>query len=458
MLVKIAKIFHLRKSTDPRLVISSRQTFLDRNRNLNLSTIEEETKMSDLDKIYKALRLVPEFDGNPNVLTRFLKLCDQLVVEFCGQASNELSKCALINGILNKITGSAARLINSNGISCDWQGIRSSLVNNFADQRDETALYNDLAILSQGSSSAQEFYERCQNLYSTIMTYVSLHDTVQTTIDAKRDLYRKLTLQAYVRGLNDPLGSRIRCMRPETIEKALEFVHDETNTIYLQNRNQRLPDKKVINSMHVPNHFVSGFKIPNQSFSTPTFKPINYSTPGPSRPQMIPPSAPQLRQNFYQPRQFGPTRTQQIFRALPPNYNPQHSNFQMNSRPNPQTGNNQPRPMSGVSHFVTRPLPPTQSAFTGHNWQKSGNPPPTNYFKSKEVNYNNCTDDSYYVEYTDYYEPYYDNYEYVDYQQPYENSLQERIEYPTETPHVEVDSVKCKEQDFSGDQQSDTLK
>lgn len=179
MLIKIAKIFHLRKSKDPRIVTSSRQLFIDSRRDISLSIIEEieeETNMSELDTIYKALRLVPEFDGNPNVLTRFLKLCDQLVDQFCNASSSELSRCALLNGILNKVTGSAARLINSNGIPSDWQGIRTALVNNFADQRDETSLYNDLAILSQGSSTAQEFYERCQNLYNTIMTYVSLHN------------------------------------------------------------------------------------------------------------------------------------------------------------------------------------------------------------------------------------------------------------------------------------------
>lgn len=120
-----------------------------------------------------------------------------MVVQFCSASSSELSRCALLNGILNKVTGPAARLIISNGIPSDWQSIRTALVNNFADQQDETVLYNDLAILSQGSSTAQEYYERCQNVYGIIMTYVSLHDILEITINAKRDLYRKLTLQAY---------------------------------------------------------------------------------------------------------------------------------------------------------------------------------------------------------------------------------------------------------------------
>lgn len=370
---------------------SSRNICLDRRRNISLSdlnSIEEETMSAELDNIYKALRLLPEFDGNPNVLTRFIHLCDQLATEFCTQKNSELCRSAFINGLLNKIVGPAARLINTNGIPNDWNAIRNALVNNFSDQRDETALYNDLALLTQGSCSAQEFYERCQNLFSTIMTYVSLHETVQTTISAKRDLYKRLTLQAYLRGLNDPLGSRIRCMRPETIEKALEFVHEEHNIIYMQNRNQRLPDKRMF-PMHTPN------------FSDNAPKAISYGLSGPSRHQYSAPTPPQWKPNFYQPRNFGPTRTQQIFRAAPPNYNP-NQGFRTPVR-NPVPQNQQPRPMSGVSHYATRNLPPT-SFLRGHDWTKSGNPPPSNYFKTREVNFNDC------LGYEDPHDNYYDYY------------------------------------------------
>ena len=104
---------------------------------------------------------------------------------------------------------------------------------------------NDLVLLSQGSDSPQQFYEKCQNLFSSLITYVSLHENVLTTVEAKRDLYKKFTLQAFVRGLKDPPGSRIRCMRPESIEKALEFVHEEQNVVYLQQHSSQIPDKKL---------------------------------------------------------------------------------------------------------------------------------------------------------------------------------------------------------------------
>lgn len=349
--------------------------------------------MSEIETVYKALRLLPEFDGNPNVLTRFIKLCDQLVNEFVrNEAGCELRNLALLNGILNKVTGPAARLINSNGIPDSWQGIRSALINSFADQRDETSLYNDLALLTQGSSSPQEFYESCQSLFSTIMTYISLHETVGSTIESKRTLYKKLTLQAFLRGLRDPLGSRIRCMRPETIEKALEFVHEEVNTLYLQRRNDNFSEKK-----NIPPHGQIGqpFKFPNTQVSSSP-RPPTFNTPGPSRqlPQRVPIWRPPQNLQYR-----GPSRTQQVFGAQLPNYRPSTNVFKLAPRNSVPDAINTVKPMSGVSHYVSKPMP-----VRGHDWSKFGNPPPTNYFRSREANFNyfynepTCDSPDYYYE------------------------------------------------------------
>lgn len=151
--------------------------------------------MTSADLIYKTLRLVPDFDGNSHILPRFIHLCDQIVAEYIDARPNDaLARLCLINGILNKITRPAARIINSNGIPEDWASIKNSLINNFSDQRDETTLYNDLMLATQGNHSPQEFYDHCVNLFSTIMTYITLHESVSTTIKAKRTLYRKLTI------------------------------------------------------------------------------------------------------------------------------------------------------------------------------------------------------------------------------------------------------------------------
>lgn len=346
-----------------------------------------------IDIIYKALRVVPEFDGNPHVLTRFINLCDQIIIaHFDVTPGHDLENLSLLNGILNKITGPAARLINSQGISDTWSGIRSALINNFADHRDETALYNDLSMQTQGSSTPQEFYERCQNLLSTIVTYITLHESIATTIESKRELYRKLTLQCFLRGLKEPLGSRIRCMRPESMEKALEFVQEELNILYLQQRNEGGPNKKDWQSNTNPNSqkaFIA---------NTPNYNQL-LNIPGPSRQLPVPHHQPPMWKPQFNPapRQpyQGPSRTQRMFGAPPPNYNPNSNVFRIPNRPQaphqPTFKYGAPRPMSGVSHFSYKPLPPS-----GHDWRKFGNPPPTNYFKTREMNFNHTDPDQYY--------------------------------------------------------------
>lgn len=357
-----------------------------------------------IDSIIRAFKLVPEFDGSPNALIRFLSLCDKLVIEYIStEPGNELPNAALINGILNKITGPAARTLATNGVPSDWSGIRTTLVNTFSDHRDETTLYSDLSHLTQGSDTPHVFYEKVQNLLSYIITYVELHETVETTIQSKRSLYKNLALKTYLKGLDEPLGSRIRCMRPPTIETALTYVQEEMNVLYMQRNLQRKP---MPISATLPNN-----QIPSKPF---TFE--RSFVPHMSRPKF---GIPQPDMNRPRPIYQGPSRTQQMFRALP------RSNMSTGFRIAPrqpviqQFHNNRaqgPQPMSGISHPVARPLPLTRQF---HDWRIHGNPPPNNYFKTREVNTNEIYEPTYDYEY-DYYDSYYDqneiNNEYYDYE------------------------------------------
>lgn len=381
--------------------------------------LEPVTMAHDPDAIYKALRMVPDFDGNPNILTRFIKLCDQIVEAYMSnEPGNELTNLCLLNGILNKITGTAACTINSNGIPDNWLGIRNALINSFSDQRDETALYNDLSIASQSNKTPQEFYAHCQSLLSTIMTYVSLHEVIGTTVEAKRELYRKVAMQAFVRGLNEPLGSRIRCMRPDSIEKALEFVQEELNVMYVQQRSEHPKAPQ--------NHRVTIPPMPTPSVGYVPPRPINIpqapAWPAPIASQPPPPVQPFRFNNQNNPRPQAqnrmPSRTQQMFRALPPNYNPRSNVFRLPPRDNSQF-NTAPRPMSGVQSFTPRVLPNLNQ----------------NFSQSHELNMNAC------APYTEpYYSGYYAESDYICYE-PYYAHYSDFNEYDNAGHYSELNSI-----------------
>jgi hypothetical protein len=221
-------------------------------------------------------------------------------------------------------------------------------------------------------------------------------------------------------------------MRPETIERALEFVQEELNTMYLQHRNDHLPDRRGPIKANHPHPGQSKLFNVNHNMPQPSYnKPFNFSTPGPSRfHNTLPPAPYQLRQNFSQFNQAGPSRTQQMFRALPPNYNPNNA-----FRPPPRnTATQYPRPMSGVSHFSTKPVRPNTFGNNVHDWNKSGNPPPSNYFRTREMNFNNCmTYEPHDYHYPDEYNmPYCDYYDYSDYHYN-EYDSQSHDQYPQVT-------------------------
>lgn len=396
------------------------------------------------DEIYKALRLVPEFDGNPNILTRFIKICDQIVAAYMSsEAGSELANLCLINGLLNKITGTASSTINSNGIPDSWLGIRAALINNFSDQRDETALYNDLSIASQGNRSPQEFYDHCQTLLSTIMTYVSLHEPISTTIEAKRTLYKKVAMQAFVRGLKEPLGSRIRCMRPDSLEKALEFVQEELNVMYIQQRGDpakvQQPNRVT---MPPPN---AGF-LPPRPFNPPQVP--NWPAPFSQRPVHQPPQPFRFNPMQTQPQNRMPTRTQQMFGARPPNYNPQSNVFRLpprNNHPNSST----PRPMSGVQAYTPRILPQANQSF----------------YRPREMHMNECSpytgdlyyDNNYYVQPEYYYDMTMTTDNYTEYAQATEQPIDTEVIYDYQ-PVDDVVPSTSEQPDFQSDQKSQKSK
>lgn len=72
------------------------------------------TLVPDLDSIFIALGVMPEFNNNLNVITIFkTNNCDQLTAIYI---ANKLDHLRLTNRILNCITGHAARTLTTNGL------------------------------------------------------------------------------------------------------------------------------------------------------------------------------------------------------------------------------------------------------------------------------------------------------------------------------------------------------
>lgn len=87
-------------------------------------------------KIFKYLKFIPEFDGNPAELQRFLSTSENIVNDFYDIKNvNNFLNTYIMNSIINKLTGTAKIVINIQNVH-SWLELKQTLTNHFADQRE----------------------------------------------------------------------------------------------------------------------------------------------------------------------------------------------------------------------------------------------------------------------------------------------------------------------------------
>jgi hypothetical protein len=237
--------------------------------------------MNQLQLFEIALRVVPTYDGKVNSLYRFISAIDSIVEQYYDVANpDNFQNVIVTNGIISKLIGKASEVIDINAAR-NWNEIKTALIENFADQRDENSLNRDLINLTQGNETPQQFYDRCIHLLNTLINYVNIHNADQNVRDCKRDFFTMQTLKTFLAGLKGPLGPTIRAMRPSTLPEALQFIKEESNIVYLQKRTQGQSssfDQNKFGPRQNQNASANVYRLPvsdwnrsRQQFNNPTF-------------------------------------------------------------------------------------------------------------------------------------------------------------------------------------------
>lgn len=103
---------------------------LQRNLNSNISKMTQTFKA-------EYLNCLPEFDGNPNELNRYISISESLINNFYDHSNpNKFENTYLMNSIISKLKGNA-KIVVSIQNTATWEDLKTVLTRNFADQRDE---------------------------------------------------------------------------------------------------------------------------------------------------------------------------------------------------------------------------------------------------------------------------------------------------------------------------------
>lgn len=292
------------------------------------------------------LKMVPDFSGEPELLPRFIQICEKLVQKFYNKVDvNDFQNDYLMDSIMSKIKGEAQQNLSSCVIS-NWTELKTALLTTYADKRDVQTLVIEMCSLRQYSESAFEFHNKIQKMTNLQTSYISSHN--MDGADHIKKFVLDLGLRTFLRGLKEPLGSLMRTKNPSSLNDALNVL---TNDFQIDTT------KKFIQGQHQ-----------TQRYTPPPFKAQNNnnSKPGSSW----------NNQPRHQNHNFGQTNS---------NFGQNNNNFGQNNNPGPNNSNNnnwrnnpttqfqQNKPQSNVwNRTNNQPLPkPTPMSITTRNTRTS---------------------------------------------------------------------------------------
>ncbi|KAJ8977554.1 hypothetical protein NQ317_019129 [Molorchus minor] len=211
------------------------------------------------------LKCVPQFDGNPNELNRYLSTCESLISHFYGPTNpNNNENIYLLNSLVSKLTGNARLVTNIQSVNT-WEELKDTLTRNIADQRDEACLNRDLVLLRQyQNEKPQQFFDtsRCLQILNLLCSYVDAHEATADAKVLKRNIYNNLALNTFLVGVRESLGTTLRCMRSTSMTQA--FTNKPYNKYASAQNKPPAPSQKQNNNFQ-NSHPTQQFGFQNQN-------------------------------------------------------------------------------------------------------------------------------------------------------------------------------------------------
>lgn len=273
---------------------------------------------------------IPNFDGNPKILQRYISSCENLLKAFQNkQNENDPINVCLIDTILGKLTHRAADLISSRAELNTWHLIKDTLIMSFSDQRSIDCLIQDLIMLKPFKNEPSlTFGMRIQDARSLLFAKLSATNEAENVKIIKIQHYDNFALKTFINGLPYNMQLVVRLKEPASLEQAMSLVREEENFIYFKNQNQNFANSSTQDKNDRPN--ITTFKNTYTPNMSPSHRPINLPIPN----------------IFQRPPQFNPNQT--IAFGQPQN------NFKqpfVNNNFKPPFGNNNFRPPFGNNTF-----------------------------------------------------------------------------------------------------------
>lgn len=181
---------------------------------------------------------LPTFDGTPRQFGRFITSVEEILMLIRGADQTPYGLLTL-RTIRNKIIDRADEALELANVPLVWNEIKSSLIRLYASKKSEANLLAEINSFPDNLTLGQLFFG-ISKLRSQLFCVFKNSEHSNAIVDAKKDVYNEVCLNAFMSGLREPLKTFVRLKSPPTLEQAYEHCQVEQTTSRLQqNRSNR---------------------------------------------------------------------------------------------------------------------------------------------------------------------------------------------------------------------------
>lgn len=177
-------------------------------------------KMSSLD-VSTALKIIPEFDGSPSNLHRFIACC-----EIIYSTLNATDYQNFLNLLKSKLIDSAYEVVKYDTF-LSWETLKQELKSRFAIQRSVETIQLELITSKQTKEQdIRSFGKHIENLLNELNEACSQIPGTSLSKDV-RLLNGRTALKAFQQGLRDPIRIFVKARGYENLKSAIEGACEE---------------------------------------------------------------------------------------------------------------------------------------------------------------------------------------------------------------------------------------
>lgn len=242
-------------------------------------------------RIPDLIRIIPEFNGNPKNLPRWIQSVEEKLDESGNLLTVEEKQRVMpiwMGIIRDKITEKANDALSASHTPLEWQAIKTTLTEYFGDKRDLSSLVSKMTNLNQGNQSVSEFYYECRSLLADINAKILINETREHA-KAIMGTYETLMINAFIDGLRDLMSSLVRISRPQTLTDAYQTAAEQESAMRRRREKTNFKPSSPSNfntsqnARSNPNFSVQNPRPnPNSFYQYPRPNPNSYQNPRPN--------------------------------------------------------------------------------------------------------------------------------------------------------------------------------